>query len=208
MIALISLVLLPLAVIAVQIWLDLDSLLGILGYSLYKVFFLIPPLIYCQSVGISVLDDVLKFRNWKRRLPSAAAIGTLSVVIFWGAYYFLGDLLLDKTIIVGKIGDQFSVTTGTIFLIAPITIFLNSFLEEFFYRAFAFGLLVQHHRIIGYLVPAGAFTVQHLLFIYQLGDTVAICHGSGGIIRVCRRGAKAVRSIGFHRGALGGSRAG
>lgn len=45
MIALISLVLLPVGVIGVQLLLDLDRHWGIVGYSLYKLFFLIPPLI-------------------------------------------------------------------------------------------------------------------------------------------------------------------
>ena len=100
-------------------------------------------------------------------MPAAAGLGGLAVFIFWGVYYTLGDLLLDKAMIVEKIGDQFSVTANTIFLIAPVTIFLNSLLEEFFYRGFAFGLLVKKRRWLGILLPAMVFTTQHLLFIYH-----------------------------------------
>ena len=56
---------------------------------------------------------------------------------------------------------------STVLLIAPITIFLNSLLEEFFYRGFSFGLLVQKQRWLGYLLPAIVFTIQHLMFIYH-----------------------------------------
>jgi membrane protease YdiL (CAAX protease family) len=66
-----------------------------------------------------------------------------------------------------KIGDQFSVTAKTVLLIAPVTIFVNSLLEEFFYRGFAFGLLVKRRPWLGYLLPAAVFTVQHILFIYH-----------------------------------------
>ena len=52
-------------------------------------------------------------------------------------------------------------------LVAPVTVFLNSLLEEFFWRGFSFGLLVKRHRWLGYLLPAAAFTVQHVLFIYH-----------------------------------------
>ena len=52
-------------------------------------------------------------------------------------------------------------------MVAPVTIFLNSLLEEFFWRGFGFGLLVTRQRCVGYLLPAAAFTVQHLLFIYH-----------------------------------------
>jgi len=167
MIVLSALILLPLAVIGVQLALDLDSVLGVLGYSLYKVFFLVPPLIYCRVRGINIFSSILKLRNWHRHLAAASLLGGIAVLVFWGAYYVLGDLLLDKALIVAKIGDQFSVTASTVLLIAPITIFLNSLLEEFFYCGFAFGLLVKRQRWLGYLLPAVAFTFQHMLFIYH-----------------------------------------
>jgi len=167
MLVLISLIILPLAVIGFQLVLDLDSVLGVVGYSLYKIFFLIPPLIYCRMHGISVFSDILKLRNWRRCLSQSIWLGGLTALIFGGTYYFFGDVLLDKEMIAEKIGDQFKVTAGTVLLIAPVTIFLNSLLEEFFYRGFAFGLLVKKHRKLGYLLPATAFTIQHILFIYH-----------------------------------------
>ena len=165
--ALITLILLPLGVIGIQLALDLDRVLGVVGYSLYKVCFLVPPLIYCRMLGIRVFGDILKLTNGRRCLGPAFGLGGLAVLIFWGVYYLLGDLLLDKAMIAAKIGDQFSVTAGTVLLIAPITIFVNSLLEEFFYRGFAFGLLVKKRRWLGYLLPATVFTVHHMLFIYH-----------------------------------------
>jgi len=161
---LIALILLPLGVIGVQLTLGLD---GAIGYSIYKLFFVIPPLAYCRTYNVRVFGDVIKPRNWRRCLLPAVGLGIAAVVIFWGAYYLLSDLLLDKAMIAEKIGKQFSVTAGTVLLIAPVTIFANSLLEEFFYRGFGFGLLVRRHRWLGYLLPAAAFTLQHTLFIYH-----------------------------------------
>ena len=158
------LTLLPLGMIGLQLVLGLD---GVLGYSLYKLLFIILPLAYCRTVGVRIGADILKPRNWRRGLPAAVGLGILAVVVFWGAYYWLGDLLLDKAMIARKIGLQFSVTASTVLLIAPITIFVNSLLEEFFYRGFAFGQLVRRNRVLGYTLPATAFTVQHVLFIYH-----------------------------------------
>lgn len=164
MATLILLSLLPLAVIAGQLLLGLD---GALGYSLYKVFLLVPPLIYCRFHGLKPGRDILKPRNWRRRLPTAVGLGLAAVAIFWGAYFLWSDLLLDKAMIAEKIAQQFSVTSRTVLWIAPITIFLNSLLEEFFYRGFAFGQLVRRHRRLAYLLPAAAFTLQHMLFIHH-----------------------------------------
>jgi membrane protease YdiL (CAAX protease family) len=161
---LVLLTLLPLAVIGLQLALQLE---GIVGYSLYKLMFLIPPWLYCRRHTIRLGADILRFQHWRRGLAVALGLGTLAVIIFWGVYYWLGDLLLDKPMIAEKIGRQFSVTSRTVLLVAPVTIFLNSFLEEFFYRGFAFGLLVQRHRQLGYWLPAIAFTLQHVLFIYH-----------------------------------------
>ena len=164
MFTLIATVVLPLAIILAQL---AAGVTGAIGYSAYKIAFLLLPLIYCRLHGISVRRDVLKLQNWRRGLKWTLALGLLAILIFWGAYFALGDLLLDRSKIVAKIGTQFSVNSRTVFVIAPITIVLNSLLEEFFYRGFAFGLLVQRNRAVGYVLPAVVFTVQHVLFIYD-----------------------------------------
>ena len=157
----------PLAVIGLQLALNLSDQWGVVGYSLYKVCFVVLPLVYCRKYGVDLVRDILKFHNWRRGLPTAVGLGVLAVSIFWGVYLALGDLLLDKTLIVEKLGEQFSVTAGTVLVIAPITIFANSFLEELFYRGFAFGRLVQKRRALGYILPAFVFTVQHACFMYR-----------------------------------------
>lgn len=167
MAGLISLILLPLAVIGVQLALDLDSRFGVAGYALYKVFMIVPPLLYCRRHRIGILRDIVKPGNWRRGLPVAMGLAALAVAIFWGVYFTLGDQLLDKVKIAAKINDQFMVSAATVYLVAPFTIFANSFLEEFFYRGFAFGRLVKKNRRWGYLLPAVAFTVQHILFIHH-----------------------------------------
>ena len=109
MAGLISLILLPLAVIGVQLALDLDSRFGVAGYALYKVFMIVPPLLYCRRQRIGILQDIVKPGNWRRGLPVALSLGALAVAIFWGVYFTLGDQLLDKGKIAAKINDQFMV---------------------------------------------------------------------------------------------------
>ena len=113
------------------------------------------------------MGDIIKPRNWRNSLPLAFLLGGVAAAIFLVVYYLFGDLLLDKHAITAKINMQFSVSAATVLLIAPITILLNSFVEEFFYRGFAFGLLAPKRPWLGALLPAVVFTVQHLLFIYH-----------------------------------------
>ena len=132
--------------------------------------------------------------------------GGVAAAIFLVAYDLFGDLLLDKNAITAKINRQFSVSAATVLLIAPITILLNSFVEEFFYRGFAFGLLAAKRPWLGALLPAIVFTVQHLLFIYHwvsalplllaIVGLMVFAPGAGGRVR---QGRHADRSLGDPR---------
>ena len=122
---LVAIIILPLAVILLQLAVGVS---GALGYSIYKITFIVPPLIYCRVHRISLRDDILKLSNWRRGLKRSCALGILAILIFWGVYYALGDLLLDKEMITAKIETQFGVNAATVFLVAPFTILLNSFL--------------------------------------------------------------------------------
>jgi uncharacterized protein len=164
MLTLVALILLPLAIIGAQI---ACGATGAVANSLYKLSFIIPPLIYCRSNGISVGRQVFKWHNWRNELLVSLGLGALAAAIFVGVYAALGDRLLDKPAIVAKIEGQFSVTAGTVLLIAPFTIAVNSLIEEFFYRGFAFGQLAPRHERLGTFLPTVVFTIQHLLFIYH-----------------------------------------
>lgn len=160
----IALVLLPLAIIAAQI---AGGASGALANSCYKLSFILGPIIYCRYHRISIAREIFKWQNWRNDLRLALVIGAVTMLLFWAAYGLLGDRLLDKAGITAKIHEQFSVHAGTVLLIAPFTIVINSLIEEFFYRGFAFNLLVAKNGWWGTLLPAGVFTAQHLLFVYH-----------------------------------------
>jgi len=160
----IALTLLPLAVILLQVSLPLQ---GMLAYSLYKPFMIIPPLLYLRQKGIRPIRDIINPERWRAGIWPGIGFGMLGGAIFLGAYLFAADLLIDKAAIMAKIGTQFSVTASTVILAALYTTFINSLIEEFFYRGFAFGLLRRKNRTLAYLLPASVFTIQHLFFIYH-----------------------------------------
>ena len=167
-IILVTLIVFPLAVIGVQLFFNIGEQWGSVGNSIYKVFFLILPLIYCRLHGIHVFRDIFILKNWRRYLSVAVGLGGFALIIFWVAYFSLrGVLEIDEDLIVRSTGEQFGVTKHNVLFVAPLTIFFNSMLEEFFHRGFSFGLLVKKNRWLGYLLPASVFTVQHMLFIYQ-----------------------------------------
>jgi len=161
---LVTLTVLPLAIILAQIAVGTS---GPIGYSLYKIAFLVPTILYCRWQQIGVFRDILKFRNWKKGLLLCASLSIVAAAIFAGAWAAWSDRLIDEVTIIDKIDSQLGVDRSTVMLVAPFTILLNSLLEEFFYRGFSFGLLAKRDLRVGFLLPAAAFTVQHVLFIYH-----------------------------------------
>ncbi len=164
MASLIALILLPLAIIGAQI---ACGATGMLANSIYKLSFILGPLVYCRWHGIGIGRQIFKRQNWRSGLPLALVLGAGTAGLFLAAYAILGDRLLDKAAITAKIHEQFSVNAATVLLIAPFTIVINSLIEEFFYRGFAFNLLAAKNSWWGTLLPAGVFTAQHLLFVYH-----------------------------------------
>lgn len=155
---------LPLAVIGLQLAFGLE---GVVGYSLYKLAFLIPPILYCRKHGVELRRDILRFSNWRNGWWQSLGLGLSAIAVFWGAYALLGPYLVDEGKIVQKIDQQFGVTSTTVLLVAPFTVLINSLLEEFFYRGFAYGQLRNTHPRWAAIVPAAVFATQHMLFIYH-----------------------------------------
>jgi membrane protease YdiL (CAAX protease family) len=175
---LVAMILLPLVAIAVQLALEFHGAAN----AIYKLCFLIPPILYCRAHGIHVVRDILKPRNWRQSIKVAGALGLAAIAIFWSAYALFGDRLLDKAMIRESIGRQFIVNSDTVLFVAPFTIFLNSLLEEFFYRGFAFGLLAPRKRLVGYALPAAVFTAQHVLFFWHWLAWIPFCLAIVGLL--------------------------
>jgi membrane protease YdiL (CAAX protease family) len=178
MYGLVALVVLPLVIIAVQMVLGTT---GWLANSIYKLSFIIPPVLYCRAQGLRLGRDIFKWQNWRNDLRLALGLGIAAAAIFLGAYALFGGLLIDKPAITLKIREQFSVTAATVLMIAPVTIVINSLVEEFFYRGFAFGQLAPRRPWIGTLLPAAVFTIQHLLFIYHWVTALPLALAIGGL---------------------------
>ncbi len=161
---LVGLLLLPLAIIALQI---ASGATGGLANGIYKVGFIVPPIVYCRVHGIHIGSDIFRWQNSRNGLGLSLVIGLVTAIIFVAFYAACGHLLVDKRAIAEKIQQQFGVTAGTVLLIAPWTIMINSLIEEFFYRGFSFGLIAKQRPLLGTLLPAAVFTVQHLMFAYH-----------------------------------------
>ncbi len=83
-----------------------------------------------------------------------------AVIVF--SYFFLGNLIDFSGVVTSLTGGS-GITADNFGYVAVYISFVNSFLEEFFFRGFAFVILKKHtSRRFAYLFSALMFAVYHL----------------------------------------------
>ena len=130
--------------------------------SLYKIIlFAGLPLLYC------VLDKEVKFKEYfiiqdKKQIKVALALG-LAVYLFVQVGYFIlkGFINLDNVAMV--LESNLNVNKDNFILVSLYISFINSLLEELFFRGFGFltlnKFLSKRHT---YVISAFAFSVYHV----------------------------------------------
>lgn len=140
------------------------------------VLFLVLPMIY--FILYKDKYDYLKrlFMPKKRDflLAMLLCIGVYTVII--GAYFFLGSYI-DLSTIRDSLTSGIGVNAQNFVYVAIYISFVNSLLEEFFFRGFAFLVLKQEiNKRIAYIFSSAMFALYHVgmtsgwfnVFIYTL----------------------------------------
>ena len=114
------------------------------------------------------------FRPERRTLLRAAALGLGVFAVILGGYFILGRFF-DLTGITGALGDNVGVTGGNFLFVAIYISFVNSLLEEFFFRGFLFlGLLDSLPRWLAHGYSAGLFALYHIAMMFGWGSPALI----------------------------------
>ena len=149
------------------------------------VLFLILPILY------SFYDKDLKikeiFRPDKKGIILAGCLCVLVYVIILGGYLLMRNVF-DFSAITGTLTKNIGVTGKNFIIVSLYISFINSLLEEFFFRGFAF---INLKRITGrkfaYLFSAGVFAIYHIAMMvgwFKLNVFLIVMAGlfAGGLI--------------------------
>lgn len=124
------------------------------------VLFLLTPLLYARADEKLRFADI--FRIEKRGLFSALFLGVAVYAVILGGYFLLRDVF-DFSNITASLTTGIGVNKGNFVYVALYISFVNSLLEEFFFRGFAFlGLKSIAGSRFAHLLSAGVFTVYHV----------------------------------------------
>jgi len=124
------------------------------------ILFLVLPAIY------SFYDKDIKIRKVfspeKKGIKLAAILGVLVYIVILGGYLLLKDVF-DFSAITGTLTKNIGVTGKNFIFVSLYISFINSLLEEFFFRGFAFITLKRiTGRKFAYFFSAAVFAIYHI----------------------------------------------
>lgn len=132
--------------------------------TLSKVLvFLILPLLYIKFILKDSIINFLRFDQIdRRRLKLGFGLGLLSMVILILAFILLEEYIDGEAIIL-DLKNRLDISLKEYIWIAVYITFVNSLLEEFYFRGFIFLKLYQSDfPVLGYLYSSALFAVYHV----------------------------------------------
>lgn len=130
--------------------------------SLIKIgLFLIVPLIYFFANRSDISDALLLFKPRLRDVVIALGLGAIVYGFIVGGYFLLRGII-DFSGIASSLGESAGVSADNFIYVSLYISFVNSFLEEFFFRGFAFVCLKKEKsRGFAYLFSSLMFALYH-----------------------------------------------
>lgn len=134
--------------------------------SLIKAtFFLIIPSIIIFSSKKSRKESFLNVDFKRIKVPLILGL-TVFIIIILG--YYIGGLFFDFENTAEILKRTGVVTKHNFIYVAFYIMFINSFIEEFFFRGFSFLSLGNYiNKYVAYLVSSFAFAIYHLAMIWN-----------------------------------------
>lgn len=142
-----------------------NSFSGYFVKSLWKIAaFVLLPLLYCWFNKDISVKDIFKISTKKQVFISLA----LGAAVY--AFIFCGYLVMARFINLNRIADLLSenvnINKENFLFVALYISFINSLLEEFFFRGFGFlSLKKVLHPIGAYIISSLAFSLYHVAIL-------------------------------------------
>lgn len=154
-----SVLLLSLSVSLVDIFIKPDYFVKI---SIKVIAFLILPILFFVFNKEELVEFKRLFKFKKSNLVWSLFLG---IIIYLGIVlsYFFTRNIIDYSNVAPNLTSSMGITSENLIYVTLYISFLNSFLEEFFFRGFGFITLKKHaNRILAYMVSSLCFSVYHI----------------------------------------------
>lgn len=119
--------------------------------------FALVPLLQTRFSSLTPLREIFRFR--KKGFAAALGLGIGIYILIFGAWWILRNWI-DFSGIAGNLSEDAGVTRDNFLMVSLYISFVNSLLEEFFFRGFLFTNL-KANRKLAYCFSALAFSLYH-----------------------------------------------
>ncbi|NLB19458.1 MAG: CPBP family intramembrane metalloprotease, partial [Clostridium sp.] len=146
--------------------------------SIYKVLlFLLFPIILGGSIRWFDLFSVFRVKSDDKKIFPSLFLGLGVYVLLILLYIILKDIFnLEQ--IMGALESTVAVTKDNFIMVAIYISFINSFLEEFFFRGFAYLKLKDKMPKIGAtMISAMAFSIYHFSMVEGWASPILVALG-------------------------------
>lgn len=125
------------------------------------ILFSIMPLLYSRYNNELNLSSLFKVKS-KKEIIIALLSGIAVFLFILGAYFIIGNFF-DFSKVVSSLSENVGVNNANFIFVAIYISFINSLLEEFFFRGFAFLKLKEvSTRKFAYIFSSLAFALYHV----------------------------------------------
>lgn len=125
------------------------------------ILFSIMPLLYSRYNKELNLSSLFKVKS-KKEIIIALLSGVSVFIVILGAYFIIGNFF-DFSKVVSSLSENVGVNNNNFLFVAIYISFINSLLEEFFFRGFAFLKLKEvSTRKFAYIFSSLAFALYHV----------------------------------------------
>jgi membrane protease YdiL (CAAX protease family) len=138
---------------------------GYLIKSLWKIgAFALIPLFYCWFDKQISIKDFFKICS-KKQIIISLALGIAVYALIFCAYLMMAGFI-DLKNIANLLSENVNINEDNFLFVALYISFINSLLEEFFFRGFGFLLLKKiFHPIAAYVISALTFSLYHVAIL-------------------------------------------
>ncbi|MFU7517063.1 CPBP family intramembrane glutamic endopeptidase [Clostridium sp. HCS.1] len=125
------------------------------------ILFSIMPIVYSKYNNELNLSSLFKVKS-KKEIIIALLSGVSVFIVILGAYFIIGNFF-DFSKVVSSLSENVGVNNNNFLFVAIYISFINSLLEEFFFRGFAFLKLKEvSTRKFAYIFSSLAFALYHV----------------------------------------------
>lgn len=124
------------------------------------LFFTILPYIYIRLISKSYVSNKIKIN--KKHLYIGTGLGIFCFIVIIAVYFILNDVI-DLNNIANELQTKSKVNPSNFIFVALYITFVNSFLEEFFFRGFIFlNLYELGSKKLAYIFSSALFALYHI----------------------------------------------